>query len=81
MIEKIIGVGLVLSIILLLNSSVEENLIIPNIPIAIGKLLNPFSGYSALINSDKLPLGIMAIPNLIDTVNIKWDELRITWGV
>ena len=44
MIKKIIGVGLVLSIILLLNSSIEENLIIPNIPIAIGKLLNPFGG-------------------------------------
>ena len=77
MIRKIFGIGLVFIIILLLNSPIKENPVIPDIPIAIGKLLNPFSGYSALINSDKLPDGIITSSNFIDTINVKWDELRI----
>ena len=70
MIKKIIGIGLVLSIILLLDNKTI-------LPIPLGKLLNPFSGYPALIDSDKLPSGIITSSNLIDTVNVKWDYLRI----
>ena len=77
MIKKIIGIGLVLTIILLLNKPIEKNSIFPDGAPAIGKLLNPFSGYPVLIGSDRLPQGIMAYPNLIDTVTVKWDELRI----
>jgi len=70
MIKKIIGIALVLTIIFLLNNSVKQY------P-PMGKLLNPFSGYPALIKSDNLPQGIIIFPNISDTVNVKWDELRI----
>ena len=70
MIKKVFSVGLILSIVLLLNTNSIT-------PLPIGKLLNPFSGYAALINSDQLPEGILLAPQLIDTVSVKWDELRI----
>ena len=70
MIKKIIGITLVLTIIFLLNNSVRQY------P-PMGKLLNPFTGYPALIESDNPPQGTLIFPNLSDTVNIKWDELRI----
>ena len=70
MFKKILGLGLILLIILSLNYSII-------FPFPIGKLLNPFTGYVALINSDKLPSGNLICPNLTDTVNVKWDSLRI----
>ena len=77
MIKKTFSIGLIVLIILLLNNPIKKNLILPNIPIAIGKLLNPFSGYSALINTDQVPQGTVLLDGLIDTVSVKWDSLRI----
>ena len=51
MIKKIIGIALVISIITSLNTQII-------FPISIGKLLSPFTGYVALINSDNLPNGL-----------------------
>ena len=68
--KKIVGLGLFFLIILLLNST-----FISSIPI--GKILDPFNGYVALIDSDKLPSGEIIFNGLIDTVHVKWDQLRI----
>ena len=70
MIKKIVGIGLSFLIILLLNNTAVFS-------VPLGKLLNPFSGYATLIKSDELPMGNMIFQGLIDTVNIKWDDLRI----
>ena len=70
MIKKIVGIGLSSLIILLLNNTAV-------LSVPLGKLLNPFNGYAALIKSDELPMGNMIFQGLIDTVNVKWDELRI----
>ena len=60
MIKKIVGIGLTLLIIFLLNNT-------SILPIPFGKLLNPYNGYAALINSDKLPKGDIVFDGLIDT--------------
>ena len=52
------------------------NIKIKHIP-PIGKFLNPFTGYLALINSDNLPKENLFFDSLSDTVNIIWDDLRI----
>ena len=70
MLKKILGVGLISLIIVSLNNTII-------FPLPFGKLLNPFNGYPALINSDKLPSGNLICPLLADTVSIKWDELRV----
>ena len=70
MIKKIFGIGLIFLIILLLNNAILT-------PVSFGKLLNPFSGYPALIKSDDLPNGALNFTGLIDTVTVKWDNLRI----
>ena len=70
MLKKIVGIGLSFLIILLLN-----NTFISTVPL--GKLLNPFNGYAALLESDKLPSGQLLFNGLIDTVNVKWDSLRV----
>ena len=70
MLKKIVGIGLCFTIIFLLNNPIIS-------PFPIGKLINPFNGYPALINSDQLPSGNLQFPDLIDTVSVKWDSLRI----
>jgi len=70
MLKKIVGIGLIFSIIFLLNNTIIS-------PIPLGKVLNPFSGYPALIKSDELPMGNLICNGLIDTVSVKWDDLRI----
>ena len=42
-----------------------------------GKFFNPYHGYLALHNSDKLPNQDIFIENLIDSVNVIWDERRV----
>ena len=52
------------------------NIKIYNVP-PLGKFLNPFSGYLALVNSDNLPIEDLVFNDLNDSVQIIWDELRI----
>ena len=70
MLKKIVGIGLSFLIILLLNNPFISS-------VSLGKLLNPFDGYAALVESDKLPSGKLLFDGLIDTVNVKWDSLRV----
>ena len=70
MFKKIVGIGLIFSIVLLLNDTIIS-------PFPIAKVLNPFTGYPSLIQSDRLPSGKLICSELLDTVNIKWDSLRI----
>ena len=43
----------------------------------IGKFFDPFHGYLALIDSDRLPNQDLFLENLDDSVSIVWDERRI----
>ena len=43
----------------------------------IGKFFDPFHGYLALTDSDRLPDQDLFLENLDDSVSVVWDERRI----
>ncbi len=70
MLKKVFGIASTVSLIIILNISFY------NLP-PLGKFLDPFNGYCALINSDMLPSTTLQFSELIENVEVIYDSLRV----
>ena len=70
MLKKIIGIASTIFLITTLNISFY------NLP-PLGKFLDPFNGYCALINTDEINNKTLIFPELHNVVEIVYDSLRI----
>ena len=70
MLKKVFGISSTISLIIILNISLY------NSP-PLGKFLDPFNGYCALINSDMLPSTTLQFSELIENVEVIYDSLRV----